>query len=233
MAVPGSGSTTVRAPALIADHCESEVTQHNFSTPYSPSEMKIYREGSNANSRTMFEISLKSDIGATETLDFYTYVSGDDVAKTCAGPINASHCYLRSAIAEYEVVVKNGAITLVDPANPTFISWANNTAINNATINKFGLQGSSGSPWISTTLSGLVGAFTYIYEFTVYGDPPQPNQPSLELNVPNPPLFLYQLATNYEQFHNNEACALNWKDPRPLVMAGLNELMFSHWRLCG
>jgi hypothetical protein len=213
---------TIRAPALVPHDCRWNVTWKNFSTPYTPAERAAYRDGW-PSSRELFETKLTPIYGATETLDFHVLLTGDQVAKTCAGPVNSSHCYLRSAIAEYEVRVTNGAVTLIDPANPTFISWANNTAITNSTIHRFHLRESNGSPWINTTLGGIVNAFSFTFEFYGYATPPK----SGTFDIYNSQTwFEYQHTTNYQQYNKHKACTFTWQDPRPTVMAGLNELMF-------
>jgi hypothetical protein len=218
---------TVRAPALIPYHCVSNVTWKNFSAPYTQSEEAVFRKGSVPTTRKMFESSLTSKEGEMETLDFHTIFTGDEVAKTCAGRVNSTHCYLRSAIADYKVIVTDGTITLNDPANPTFISWANNTAITKETINQFSLREQNASAWIKTTLSGVVAAFSFEFAFSGFAYPPKPSRPgSLDLMVPSTTWFMYQETTNFEQYNNNKACAFAWKDPRRATMAGLNELMF-------
>jgi hypothetical protein len=123
--------------------------------------------------------------------------------------------------------VTNGTITLNDPANPRFISWANNTAITPETIDTFNLQLSGWPRWIKTTLAGIVHAF--YYEFKLYGQasPPGSKHPDvLPINLRIDSLFRYQQVTNYEQYLNGTACSFAWKDVRPAAMAGLNELMF-------
>lgn len=203
----------VRAPALLAQRCEGKITHHNFSDPDAPD---VY----------MFGTSLTSSYGTTETLDFMTTVAGDEVAETCAGLINTTHCYLQSAIAEYEVVISNGTITLVDPANPTWVAWANNTAITNKTIDAFNLREPPGSNWIRTTLGGIVNAFYFELAILVQVYPPSPaTQWPLSIAMSDT-WFVYSHIKNYAQYYNNEACLYAWKDPRTSVMARLNELMF-------
>ena len=217
---------TIRAPALVSHNCNWNVTWKNFSAPYTKAENKVYYStGGFPTSRELFETKLTPIYGATETLDLHVLLTGDQVAKTCAGPVNSTHCYLRSAIAEYEVRVTNGAVTLIDPANPTFIAWANNTAITNATIDRYHLRENNGSAWINTTLSGIVNAFSFAFEFYGYAD--QPKAKSGTFNIYNSETwFEYQHTTNYQQYNNHKACTYTWRDPRPAVMAGLNELMF-------
>jgi hypothetical protein len=223
----GICKATIRAPALIAHRCESKITWQNFSAPYTPHQMAELNVTGPPSSREVFGTSLTPIFGAMETLDFHMYLTGDEIAKTCAGPVNSTHCYLRSAIAEYEVLLANETVTLLDPANPTFISWANNTAITNQTIDTFGLQDSRGSTGIKTTLSGIANAFSFEYYAVAFTAPPDPKMPGyLNIYEPSPSLFLYQHATNNEQYNKQQACTFAWKDPQPAVMAGLNELMF-------
>jgi hypothetical protein len=173
----------------------------------------------------MFGISLTSLYGTNETLDFQTYLNGDEVAKTCAGPVNSTHCYLQSAIAEYDVQILHNTVNLVDPANPRFISWANNTAMNNVSIDKFGLREAQ-SGWIKTTLGGIVNTFVFQYAFTGHKSSKTQNDSSVTIGIDGQQWFIHQEASNYAQYNNGRACAFTWKDPRTAVMAGLNELMF-------
>ena len=155
--------------------------------------------------------------GTSETLDFQTYLTGNQVADTCAGTINSTHCYLRSAIAEYDVSVANETITLKDPGNPRFISWANNTAITNETISKFDLRVPGSPGWIKTTLGAIVNAFLFEYSFTGFAYPPGHSKHGvLDISVESQSLFMYQLINNYAQYNNQTACTYTWNDPRPV-----------------
>jgi hypothetical protein len=223
----GTCIATIRAPALIADHCTTNITWQNFSLPYSHEEMAVWRKDSAPNSRRLYETSLTSKYGEKETLDFHTVFNGDKVARTCAGPVTSTHCYLRSAIAEYGVVITNETVTLKDPANPAFVSWANNTAITKETIDKFGLRQRNGSSYISTTLGGLVSAFQYEYPFGGYAAPPKhPGVLDIIMDNNGASWFMLQQITNYDRYNNGTDCVLAWDDPRPAVMTGLNEIMF-------
>ena len=204
-----SCTTKIRAPALVPYRSAWDTKWHNFSASTLP---------------PMFQTYLSSRFGETETLDLLVSLTGTEVAATCAGPINTTHYYLRSAIAEYDVLITNGTLTLTDPANPRFISWANNTAITNATIKQFELREHASSPWIKTTLGGIVSAFAYQFQVTGWGVLTKSGIMNVKTDTQS--WFIYQHATNYEEFEKNKACALVFRDPRPGIMAGLNEIMF-------
>lgn len=208
----GICTTKIRAPALLARHCDWHITYKNFSAP-------------STTIQVVYGSQLRSYTGQTETLDFQTYLNGNEVAKTCAGPVNSTHCRLQSAIAEYEIQISDNVITLKDPSNPTLIAWANNTAVTNATISKYGLQ-DAGTPWINTTLAGIVNAFTFQYAFTGSTRPSNNTQHRPVIQPTGQDWFTYQEATNYGQVSDSTDCTYAWKDPRTTVMAGLNSLMF-------
>lgn len=223
----GSCTATIRAPALVVDHCESTVTEQNFSAPYTSQETALYHEGQFPATRTLFATYLTSSNGTAETLDLQTFFTGAEVAATCAGPFNSTNCYLRSAIAEYEVTMTNGTIILLDAANPKFVSWANNTAITNETIYKFGLHSDQNPGCMKTTLAAIVNAFLFKYYFSGDAYPPKHSKPGyLDISLQSQSLFMYQHITNYAQYNNETACTYTFNDPRSSIMAGLNELMF-------
>ena len=137
----GTCAAVIRAPALLPTHCDSSITWQNFSAPWSPEDLKEYDKCSTVSyDRSIFGTYLTSMKGSQETLNFLTRLTGDDVANTCAGHINTTQCYLRSAVADYDVTITNNVLTLDDPGNPRLVHWANNTAITNETIAQFGLR---------------------------------------------------------------------------------------------
>jgi hypothetical protein len=218
----GSCTATIRAPALAVDYCESNTTWQNFSIPYTKAEMEVYNRGEFPTQRWLFATYLSSSYGTSETLDFQTYLTGNQVADTCAGTINSTHCYLRSAVAEYDVTVTNKTITLQNAAEPRFVAWANNTAITNETISKFDLQVPQSPGWIKTTLGAIVNAFFFEYSFTGFAYPPGHSRPGvLDISLQSQSLFMYQLITNYAQYNNQTACTYTWNDPRPATMVRL------------
>lgn len=202
----------VRAPALVPRYCESSISEKNLSAPDA------------SENTVVFAMWLTPNYGDTEILDLETRVGGDDFADACAGPLNKTNCYLQSAIAEYDIVITNGTLTLDNAAHPRFVAWANNTAITNHTINIFNLD--AGDSWIQTTLGGIIYAFQLGFENTV------------TLALPDskprwPPIvnwfsawFLYRHITNYPQADKGSACTYAWRDPRSEIMSNLNELMF-------
>jgi hypothetical protein len=210
----GSCTVRVRAPALLPRSCVSTVSQYNLSAPDAPGNLIV------------FDSSLTPIYGTTEMLDFKTELTGDGFAEMCAGPKNTTHCYLQSAIAEYDALIVNGTIKLENAAHPRLVSWANNTAITNETISKFHLRDGSGSDWTKTTLGGIVYAFELGFHVSATAILPPSNPrwpPQVQWNYV---WFLYQHITNYEQADTGKACSYTWADPRSSVMAGLNELMF-------
>ena len=225
----GRCTATIRAPALVPYHCNWNTTWHNFSAPYTRNEWEEFHAGAVPDTRLLFQTTLTSRYGARETLNLHTYISGDQIAKTCAGLVNSTHCYLRSAIAEYEVLITNETIILKDPANPRFISWANNTAVTNETIDKFDLR-ENASGLIKTTLGGIVQAFESDLQFSGNALPRKEEDPDtpgvLMIALLRQPWFMYQQTTNYEQYNDNETCSYAWGDVRSATMAAMNELMF-------
>jgi hypothetical protein len=222
----GTCAAVIRAPALMPHHCNTSITWMNYSAPWSAQELKDYKTNSiEPSKRAIFLSYLTSLEGAMETLDFLTILTGEDVANTCAGPVNSTHCYLRSAVAEYDVTITNNIISLNDPGHPRFVHWANNTAITEQTIAKFGLRTSDDPTNIKTTLGGIVNAF--LTEFAFFEGTEPPNTPGyLGTAAQTQSWFLFQHITNYEQYAKQEACSYAWKDPRPAAMAGMNELTF-------
>lgn len=221
----GRCTATIRAPALIATHCNSTIVQKNYSAPYTAEEMRTLQDGNIPATRVLFDSVLTIIKGDVETLELRTYQSGDEVAETCAGPVKSTHCYLRSAIADYKVVVTNDSVALQDPGNPEWVAWANNTALTEERISKHQLRESEDSSWVKTTLSGVVGAFIAQYELAEGTKPPDaPGAAPGHLRITgrqSSSWFLLQHITNYEKYNNGSACSYAWKDPRPAAMVSV------------
>lgn len=74
------------------------------------------------------------------------------MAKSCIGYLTIESCWYVSAIAEYGVVISDGAISFPEPpSNPNIVAKANNTAITEETIKKHDL--SLPENGVKTTLS--------------------------------------------------------------------------------
>lgn len=173
----------------------------------------------------MFATEVASINGTVEKLKLSTKLSGDDVAKTCAGPVNQTDCILVSAIAAYDVIVTDRVITFAEPpSNPRIITRANNTAVTEETISKFDLQ--KGSNWIKTTLSGIANVFNYQFSTRAGLAPPTNPGGPVNLDVNSMSWYLFQQIANFEAWNKFEDCAPAWNDPRDKVMAAMNELMF-------
>lgn len=217
----GICTATIRAPALIATHCTSNTTHKNYTTPYTRMEMKSWENGIVPPSRVLFGSALNSAKGTVETLDFHIDRSGDEVASTCAGPFHSTHCYLRSAIADYKVLVTNNTVALQDAANPSLVSWANNTELTESTISRYNLRKTPNSNWIKTTLGGVVNAFNYEYQFSVGANPPKASERLHITTYSSTSWFLLQQTKNYEQYSDGSACSYAWKEPRLATMVSL------------
>ena len=222
---------TVYAPALSIDYCTSILAYINYSEPFSAFEQKVFEESTTVlTDRTVFGVGIAAGFvnTSTECLVVQTKLADDSVTATCAGYLNQTQCYLRSALGEYDVIVSNGSVRFAQPpSNPRIISYANNTSITKETIAKFNLHYPGSPEWIRSTLSGIATTISYQYDTFVglapslsAGDTPILASGSSQLWFP------WQHIENYAAWDNGETCAPAFSDPRDNVMASLNELMF-------
>ena len=224
-------TATVRGPALAVDHCISENHYRNYSYPISQKEAQLFEEGcvKPSEDQLTFLQEFVALNGTTERLNYTTMISGSDVAETCAGQVNTTSCFLVSAIAEYDVTITEGVLTLDAAAYPKIVATANNTAITEDTIEQLGLSHGSGDKnYVKTTLSGIANAANLaFYQTEGLITFPDSNQLTLPGLAPAPGLYAYQHITNNDNMYGKgKDCAPAWKDPRQDVMASLNELMF-------
>lgn len=81
--------------------------------------------------------------GTTETFNFTTVVSDNEVAETCSGHVNTTTCIYTSGIAEYLVHVDTFDNTIKfpePPSNPKIVARANNTALTSKSVKEHGLR---------------------------------------------------------------------------------------------
>jgi hypothetical protein len=229
----GTCKATVRAPALAVDHCMSTITRRDFMKPISKDELKSFEEGciEPSDNQTVFKNYFKTVNGTVEVFRYETIMSDDNVAKVCVGNVNATTCSMVSATAEYDVIIKDGIITFPEPPSyPKIISSANNTAMTEDTVKKYGLAQDLAAPtYRRTTLGGIAMSanIAYFVRQGLISFPHTRGNPGKPGLAPAPVKYPFQHITNYAKMYPTDGdCAPAWKDPRDGVMASLNELMF-------
>lgn len=142
-----------------------------------------------------------------------------------AGLVNRTECYLVSATGEYPIEITAGVVKFPEPPSfPEIVSWANNTAVTAATIEQFGLRKGT-SPWIRTTLSGIAAVANAQFASQESIVPYSGDGVSLTTVGFGSVWFASTHIKNYEAWKTGIDMAPAWNDPRPAIMAGLNNLM--------
>ena len=219
----GTCHAVVRAPALAVDRCTTELVYRNYSLPPTAEEEKIMHYGIPPKDRNSFMINWSPLNGTYEEVVFETDISDEEVTKTCAGHVNITKCYMRSAIGEYTIHISNDDIITFDeqPSYPRIVARANNTAMTQESQSQFGLCHNQGG-FCNSTLVGLSlgmavqygGALGFLHNMTTDG---------ITLLEGGAAWLGFGYETNYDD-HNN--CAPSWNDPRDSIMIVANELMF-------
>ena len=174
----------------------------------------------------VFVNSFKVQNGSTESLTYDTTISDESVARTCKGHVNATRCWLVSAIGEYNVEVLNGVVTLTEPHSyPRIIARANNTALTSKKIDDNHLKSTLIYDSVNSTLAGIAmsGNLGFIVRqglVTFPGTPGWTPKPQL---APALTQYALQHISNYAGLiqEPENYCAPAWKDPRDSVMAKL------------
>jgi hypothetical protein len=144
---------------LAVDHCISESNFLNFTAPLSKADEEQLNAGGWARDRVIFEVAFMAANGTPETLVLRARGGTQQVEQTCAGPVMIADCYLVSAIAEYPVIIDDSVLSLTEaPHSPKLVAQANNTAITNKTVSKYGLNTQGGGTY--STLAGVAVAAT-------------------------------------------------------------------------
>lgn len=142
---PGSCSARIRGPALAVDSCTSSIRWVNYTRPLTPSEKATYdnANGYAPGDRASFVVNTTIEFGEFEKLVLTTIIADHPGDSSCAAFVNTTTCYLRSAIAEYPVVIAEGGTVEFDQPQPypEIIALANNTALTNESIreHKYGI----------------------------------------------------------------------------------------------
>jgi hypothetical protein len=104
---------------------------------------------------------------------------------------------------------------------------ANNTALTDETVARYGLRANNNADnstnLVNSTLSGIGTAANIAYHIQQGLITGPGNAPNLS---PAPNQYIFQQMTNFAAMSRGEACAPSWKDPRDGVMADLNALLF-------
>ncbi|KAK5174063.1 uncharacterized protein LTR77_001143 [Saxophila tyrrhenica] len=236
----GTCTGTVRAPALAVTECYTTLSYINYAEPLPKQEQAAYDDiQAVPTNRTVFfvvPISVNNTIAndVSENLILGTRISDNAVAETCAGNLNTTSCYLRSAVAEYPITVTDGTVTFAEPpSNPKIIALAENAAITDRTIAEYDLHYPPVPSYVRTTLSGM--AHIAQWSFATWGalvpSPVEGDTPVLAWKQSSPLAFGH--LTNYVDWDYQNACAPAWSDPRDDAMAILNEMMFRKSRAAG
>ena len=130
---PKSCKAKIQAPALAKTACKTHILPVNYSNPVNTKQVDQVMSLDMAPplDRQAFLIasSLVED-GSKEKLNL---VTGYTTENDCVGNLNYTVCTLESAIAEYDVSIDDGKMTLDSPGTPTILALANNTGIDHKT----------------------------------------------------------------------------------------------------
>lgn len=115
----------------------------------------------------IYEVNAWSVNGSAEYLVLQTAIPDDEIVETCTGHMIYTQCFYSSAIADYDVQIINNTIAPLEhdaALHPKIISRANNTALTDETIRKFGLlfdkeaYTPGSTPVVRTTLGGILAS---------------------------------------------------------------------------
>lgn len=117
----------IRAPALTPDVCTTKEYPMDYKKTYMTDVSEVGSRAPPPDAQTfMVSVGLMVD-QPDESIYLVTgYFDGDE---GCAGTLYQTACTLKSALGEYDVSIRNGIVTLDDPANPEIVAIANNTAV--------------------------------------------------------------------------------------------------------
>jgi hypothetical protein len=162
----GTCIATVHAPALAVDHCVSEVRPINFAVPLLEDIATLLAASQEyPQDHIIFGADFRTIIGDVELLEFNTTIVQHPENNGCTTTINTTSCYLVSATGEYDVTITDHVVSLTKPStSPKIVSTANNTRIDNSTIEQFDLLLTNGT-FMATTLSGI--AFVARSQFNI------------------------------------------------------------------
>ncbi|KAK5169020.1 uncharacterized protein LTR77_006329 [Saxophila tyrrhenica] len=215
----GKCSTTVLAPAFAELSCPSKQSLYDFSTPMTVKQMQSFNQtGLPPSDRAIFQVYHSLLPGSRESITFHTKVVQQPKDGSCATYVNTTSCSLRSAIGRYPVEIQDGYISIKGP--PVIIAEANNTALDNSTIDRLHLYNEN-TQMLKTTLSGVAIIANTRFYSDVY-------------LVQWPTALLPQLVTvgsgwfTWLQgwFNTGNGCIPDLGDPRDEIIHQLNELIF-------
>jgi hypothetical protein len=213
----GTCTTTVHAPALALDSCTSKIHLQNFSEPLTGHVQEVAVSIPPPENRIILKVAGIPIEGRREKIQVDTVVARPIADRSCSAHVNSTTCYYVSAVGEYSVLVKDDIISTVGP--PRILMEANNTAINNATIARYHLTTVS-EEYVDTTLSGIVYLMTMQYLAVTYLIQ-WPGTPSPSL------LYWENSWFSWNSLKRPQTgCIPHVRDPRDIVLAWLNEVMF-------
>lgn len=226
---PGICTATLQAPALALSSCQSSTVPYDYRRVFNASKPGITLANGQLNNSAL---SIPEDmvisnlfyedqnyIGVSAFLvtfelwhdaghEYVVLTVGRAQSNdTCATTYNSTTCNLRSAVAEYDVVIKSGNLSFATPANQArILSLANNTD------NKL----SPASRTVLSTLTGITEWLSLQYAITEYrvGDFSENQNCAIDDNV-----FSFQ-------HESGDGSCVNYTDPFDTIMQGANELMF-------
>ncbi|KAK5173253.1 uncharacterized protein LTR77_001934 [Saxophila tyrrhenica] len=142
----GRCRATINAPAFALTEC----TSHQLPVDYHQSVGFLKSQALNIAPPLNQELFFVAEVLITEPggLETVTILTGYSKTRNCVGTLNYTSCSLRSATARYNVTIEQDRITLINPAHPRIIAYANNSLTNGTVIPR--LSG------YSSTLGGIV-----------------------------------------------------------------------------
>ena len=199
----------VRAPALATTSCTSYQIPVDYREPASYESVTSGRHAAPLD-RLGFIIDVSLVPGDEDEGEWINLVTGSARTTHCAGTLNYTACSLRSAVGEYEVMIRDNVVTLENAATPTIVALANNTRMNRGW--------DPVDQWHNSTLGGIVEMANSKWDdaaafYTTRG----------KVTV----ITLGSKSSGYMEHSWDDNRCISFLDPRKDVMEDLNRLMFT------